>query len=98
MLSEDLQEMANIQNDLEDYEINALDAEFERLLGLIDPGSDFYMAIVEKGATLEDNQKGFFDPNSWNQAQVWRAIGIGLQFLSLGTGAITKIIGSARFG
>ena len=98
MLSEDLQEMANIQNDLEDYEINALDAEFERLLGLIDPGSDFYMAIVEKGATLEDNQKGFFDPDGWNQAQVWRAVGIGLQFLSLGTGAITKIIGSARFG
>lgn len=98
MLYEDLQEMANIQNDLEDYEINALDAEFERLLGLIDPGSDFYMAIVEKGATLEDNQKGFFDPDSWNQAQVWRAIGIGLQFLSLGTGPITKIISSARFG
>ncbi len=98
MISENMQEMANIQNDLEDYEINALDAEFERLLGLIDPGSDFYMAIVEKGATLEDNQKGFFDPDGWNQAQVWRAIGIGLQFLSLGTGAITKIIGSARFG
>ncbi len=98
MLSEDLQEMANIQNDLEEYEINALDAEFERLLGLIDPDSDFYMAIVDNGITLQDNQKGFFDPDSWNQTQVWRAVGIGLQFLSLGTGAITKIIGSARFG
>lgn len=97
MISENMQEMANIQNDLEDYEINALDAEFERLLGLIEPSSDFYMQIAEKGTSLQDNQKGFFDPDSWNEAQVWRAIGIGLQFVSLGTGAITKIIQGPKF-
>ena len=97
MIKENMQEMANIQNDLEDFEINALDAEFERLLGLIEPSSDFYMRIAEKGTSLQDNQKGFFDPDSWNEAQVWRAIGIGLQFLSLGTGVITKIIQGPKF-
>lgn len=96
-IEDNLQQMANIMNDLEPYEISALDAEFTRLLGLLDPDSEFYNNIVTKGATLADNQKGFFDPEGWNQAQVWRAIGIGLQFASLGTGLIKKIVEAPKF-
>lgn len=97
ILKEDLQEMANIMNDMTDPEINATDTEFARLVGLIPQDSDFYKRIIEQSATLEANQKGFFDPEGWNAVQVWRAVGIGLQLSSLGSGFITKIVSSSRF-
>ena len=97
LIKENMQSLANITNDMQDYEINAVDEEFARLLKLIPEDSAFYQRIVENGATLEDNKKGFFDPEGWNQAQVWRAIGIGLQFSSLTTGVIKKLIEAPRF-
>lgn len=97
LIKENMQSLANITNDMQDYEINAVDEEFARLLKLIPEDSAFYQRIVENGAKLEDNKKGFFDPEGWNQAQVWRAIGIGLQFSSLTTGVIKKLIEAPRF-
>lgn len=97
ILKEDLQEMANIMNDMTDPEISAVDHEFARLITLIPQDSDFYKRIVEQGATLEANQKGFFDPEGWNAAQVWRAVGIGLELTSLVSGLMTKVVFTSRF-
>jgi hypothetical protein len=82
MLKKDLQSQANYASRYSPTEIEAVDTEFARLLGYIPQDSDFYKKIQESGATLAENEKGFFDKDSWEPEQVIAAIGVGLQLTS----------------
>lgn len=83
MLKSDLQRMANLANDLPDAQVNGIDAELARLAGLIPTDSTFYRSLLANGTDAASNQKGFFDAQSWEPEQIWRAVGITMQLASL---------------
>lgn len=87
MLSQNLQRMANVQNDMTDAEVDAVDSEMARLANLIPDDDEIWATILVNGTDMTDNKAGFWE--SWEPEQVWRAVGIGLQLASLITG-ITK--------
>lgn len=89
MLSQNLQRMANLQNDMTPAEADAVDSEMARLANLIPDDDDIWATMLVNGTDMADNKLGFFDFDSWEPEQVWRAVGIGLQLASLITG-ITK--------
>lgn len=83
MLKTNLQRMANLANDLPDAQVNGIDAELARLAGLLESDSDFYKRLIDSGTSTSANQKGFFDADSWEPEQVWRAVGGILQLASI---------------
>ncbi len=87
MLSQNLQRMANLQNDMTDAEADAVDSELARLANLIPDDDDIWATMLVNGTDMADNKAGFWE--SWEPEQVWRAVGVGLQLASLVTG-ITK--------
>ena len=89
MLAENLQRMANVQNDMTDAEADAVDTEMARLANLIPDDDEIWATMLVNGTDMADNKLGFFDTDSWEPEQVWRAVGIGLQLASVITG-ITK--------
>ena len=78
-----LQRLSNVYNDLTDAEAPGIDQEMARLFEIIPETSDVY-----NGTRLQDNQKSMFDSGSWEPEQVWRAVGVGLQFAGLITGFV----------
>ncbi len=86
LIGKNLQRLANLQNDMQDAEVAAIDSELTRLTELIPENSDFWATIALNGLSLTENQSGFFDTNSWEPEQVWRAVGITLQLTSVFTG------------
>jgi hypothetical protein len=84
-----LQRLANMSNDFTGDERQAIDNEFERLIDYIDEESEIFKAY-QNSSTLSENTKGFFDPASWEPEQVWRAVGLGLQFASIAS-AVFKV-------
>ncbi|MCL1892428.1 MAG: hypothetical protein FWF97_04050 [Alphaproteobacteria bacterium] len=84
-----MQRLANLSNRFSGNEVQAIDTEFERLAGFLDENSNLFKEY-EKKALLAANEKGFFDPASWEPEQVWAAIGLGLQFTSIAS-AILKV-------
>ncbi len=93
MLAENLQRMANYANDMTDAEANAVDSEMARLAGLIPDDDELWATMLVKGTDMADNKLSFFDLDSWEPEQVWRAVGIGLQLASV-VSSIGKWIGS----
>lgn len=89
MLSQNLQRMANYANDMTAAEADAVDSEMARLANLIPDDDEIWATMLANGTDMADNKLGFFDIDSWEPEQVWRAVGIGLQLASLITG-ITK--------
>lgn len=89
MLSQNLQRVANYANDMTAAEADAVDSEMARLANLIPDDDEIWATILVNGTDMADNKLGFFDTDSWEPEQVWRAVGIGLQLASLITG-ITK--------
>ena len=89
MLSQNLQRMANYANDMTTAEADAVDTELARLANLISDDDEIWATMLVTGTDMADNKLGFFDTDSWEPEQVWRAVGIGLQMASLITG-ITK--------
>ena len=89
MLSQNLQRMANYANDMTAAEADAVDTEMARLANLIPDDDEIWATMLVNGTDMADNKLGFFDTDSWEPEQVWRAVGIGLQLASLITG-ITK--------
>ncbi len=86
MLRDNLQRMSNMTFDMTDAQINGIDAELARLADLIPTDSTFYQKIAKNGTSTADNSLGFFDADSWEPEQVWRAVGVTLQLTSLITG------------
>ncbi len=89
MIKQNLQRMANYQNDFTAPEIDAIDAEMARLLNLIPHDSEFYMQTLGN-ITLESNQ--IHGWKSWENAQIWRAIGITMQLTGVISTIVTKIL------
>ncbi len=87
MLAENLQRMANLQNDMHPAEFDAVNSELARLANLIPDDDEIWATMLVNGTDMADNKAGFWE--SWEPEQVWRAVGIGLQMASLVTG-ITK--------
>lgn len=85
LVGEHFQRLANMTNDLSQAEEFGIDQEMARLLNLIPDDSEFFQKVLAEGTTLAEREKGFFDPESWEPEQVWRAIGITLQLTSLFT-------------
>ncbi|MBO7066752.1 MAG: hypothetical protein J6W40_03970 [Alphaproteobacteria bacterium] len=75
-----LKTMANQQNDLSEAELNAVDSELARLAELVPDDSELYNIFIN-GFDLESNETG-----EWTDAQIWRAVGIGMQSVSVLTG------------
>jgi len=81
IILEYLKTMSNQQNDMLEEELSAADAELARLADLIPAESDFYQRMFGNGTDLASNETG-----EWTSAQIWRAVGIGLQSISVLTG------------
>ena len=82
-------ELARIQTDLTAAEANAIDSEMARLIGLIPTDSDWWLNNLR-------NQDGtsflaLADDGGWTSDQIWRAVGIGMQFAGVAT-AVTRWI------
>lgn len=81
IILEYLKKMSNQQNDMLEEELSAADAELAKLADLIPAESDFYQRMFGNGTDLASNETG-----EWTSAQIWRAVGIGLQSISVLTG------------
>lgn len=94
IITQDLQRMSNIANDLLEAESTAIDSELARLAGLLPNNSPLLqkMAGVD-GSTLDKNNKGFFDADSWEPEQVWRAVGVALQLASVAASVGKWVVG-----
>ena len=79
LIIEYLQTMSNQQNDMLEEELIAADFELARLANLIPEDDDFYQDLLKNNSiNLADNKT-----DEWTSAQVWRAIGIGMQLSSV---------------
>ena len=87
LILEYLKTMSNQQDDMLEEELSAADAELARLADLIPAESDFYQRMFGNGTDLASNETG-----EWTSAQIWRAVGIGLQSISVLTGVGKWII------
>jgi len=79
MIENNMQRMSNLSSHFTDSEVDAIDKELARLINLLPEDA----AIYKK--TLAEYDLGFFDGKSWEPEQVWQAIGIVMQFASIGS-------------
>ena len=87
-------ELARIGRGLTDIEADAIDKEMARLIGLIPTNSDWWIDYLrnDDGTSLLEKA----NDGGWTPAQIWRAIGIGMQFFGVAssiTGWILKKTG-----
>ena len=80
--------LINVQGDMNEVEISAANEEIARLANIIPDDAPIWEQIGDN-LTLEENAKGLFE--GWEPEQIWRAVGIGLQFVSVGA-ALTKFV------
>ena len=73
-----LEDLARIERDLTDTEVDAVDKEMARLIGLIPTNSDWWIDYLKNDDGTSFLEKA--DDGRWTPAQVWRAVGIGMQF------------------
>lgn len=87
LLKENLTSLARVESTINKTDARAIDKEMARLVELIPANSDFYKKVVNKG--LSD-----FDDGGYNAAEIWRAVGIAMQFAgmakSVGTALMRK--------
>lgn len=90
-----LTELARMGRDLTEPEADATDQEMARLIGLIPTNSDWwieYLKMDDGSSLLEKANDG-----GWTAAQVWRAIGIGMQFAGIASSITGWIIKKTRY-
>ncbi len=96
MLKENMQRMSNFSSDMTSAQIHGVDSELARLATIIPKDSDFYITLLEHGTSTSDNAKGFFDWDSWEPEQVWRAVFVAVQLASV-VGSVGKwVIGKSK--
>lgn len=81
LIKEHLVHLARIENELTKTEALRIDSEMARLAEIIPTESEFYRIIAEQGLSG-------FDDGGYNAAEVWRAVGIAMQFAGV-TSSIT---------
>ncbi|MBR5153526.1 MAG: hypothetical protein IKW57_01910 [Alphaproteobacteria bacterium] len=87
LIGQHFERLANMTNDLNVSEEDAIDREMARLIELIPDDSEFLQQVLADGTTLAEREKGLFEADSWEPEQIWRAAGIALQLTSLVTAA-----------
>lgn len=85
LIKEHLVHLARIENELTKTEALMIDKEMAHLAEIIPTESKFYRIIAEQGLSG-------LDDGGYNAAEVWRAVGIAMQF----TGVV-KSVGTALF-
>ena len=85
-----LTELARMGRDLTDAEADATDKEMARLIGLIPANSDWWIEYLRQDDGTSLLEKA--NDGRRTAAQVWRAIGIGMQFAGVGSSIIGWII------
>ena len=78
LVYEYLEDLARIERDLTETEADAVDKEMARLIGLIPTNSDWWIDYLKNDDGTSFLEKA--DDGKWTPAQVWRAVGIGMQF------------------
>ncbi len=85
LIKQNLQRLSNFANDMQTSERNATDKELARLIDLLPVDSQLLIDIIGGDSLTDANQKSLFDIDSWEQEQIWRAVGIALQMTSVFT-------------
>ena len=85
-------------------QVDIVDAEMARLLEIIEKDeasmtefSKNYAKEVGwfKEGGIQGKETHLWNPNDWNADQAWRALGITMQFATMGTGVLTRLLGKS---
>ena len=101
MIKENLQRLANLQNNFTQEQLNAIDSELERLINLL-PNETIEKIAAEfnNNLSLSDNKLSFWDADSWEPEDVWETVGNVLSVTtvvaSIGKGVINGLTRSSR--
>ena len=90
LIKKGMERIVDFANDMEDGQVRGFDTEMARLFLLLPPESDIVQDILAQyekdngiDLTVAGNKGGFFDADSWQPEQVWRAVGVAMQFASV---------------
>ena len=90
LIKEGMERIVDFANDMEDGQVRGFDTEMARLFMLLPPESEIVQNILDQYAkdgnvdlSVAGNKGGFFDADSWQPEQVWRAVGVTMQFASV---------------
>lgn len=90
LIKEGMERIVDFANDMEDGQVRGFDTEMARLFMLLPPESEIVQNILAQYAkdgnvdlSVAGNKGGFFDADSWQPEQVWRAVGVTMQFASV---------------
>ena len=101
MIKENLQRLANLQNNFTQEQLNAIDSELERLINLL-PNETIEKIAAEfnNDLSLSGNKLSFWDADSWEPEDVWETVGNVLSVASvvtaIGKGVINGLTRSSR--
>ena len=101
MIKENLQRLANLQNNFTQEQLNAIDSELERLINLL-PNETIEKIAAEfnNDLSLSGNKLSFWDADSWEPEDVWETVGNVLSVTtvvaSIGKGVINGLTRSSR--
>lgn len=101
MIKENLQRLANLQNNFTQEQLNAIDSELERLINLLPNETiEKIAAKFNNNLSLSDNKLSFWDADSWEPEDVWETVGNVLSVTtvvaSIGKGVINGLTRSSR--
>lgn len=98
IVKEYFQYLSRMTRDLTPAEKNAIDTRMAQLIEMLPNNSQFLIDVV--AGCYEENTDGFdiskCDDDVWNEDQIIRAVGIGLQFTSVFTSVGKWILGANR--
>lgn len=98
ILREFFQYLSRMTNDLQDGELEGIETQMIRLIGLLPDDSQFLIDTV--AGCYEDNGDNFdiskCDDGVWNNDQIIRAVGMGLQFTSVFASVGKWLLGAGR--
>ena len=88
LIKEGMERIVDFANDMEDGQVRGFDTEMARLFMLLPPESEIVQNILDQYSkdgnvdlSVAGNKGGFFEADSWQPEQVWRAVGVTMQFM-----------------
>ena len=101
LIVDNLQRLANLQNNFTSVQLNAIDSELERLINLL-PNETIEKIAAEfnNDLSLSGNKLSFWDADSWEPEDVWETVGNVLSVASvvtaIGKGVVNGLTRSSR--
>ncbi|MBQ6027096.1 MAG: hypothetical protein IJL21_00885 [Alphaproteobacteria bacterium] len=95
LIEQYLTDLAAIDRDLTDTEADAVDKEMARLVELIPTNSNLWIDKLRNEDGTSFLEKA--DNGHWTAAQVWRAVGIGMQFAGVASSITGWIIKKTKY-